>query len=33
MERMKEEHQEALARIQDQYEEEVLRGESGELGR
>lgn len=32
MERMKEEHQEVLARIQDQYEEEVLLGESSEFG-
>lgn len=28
MERMKEEHQEVLAQIQNQYEEEVLLGES-----
>lgn len=33
MERMKEEHRQALARIQDQYEEEVLLGESSESGR
>lgn len=33
MERMKEEHQEVLARIQNQYEEEVLLGESSEFGK